>query len=131
MTPQEQHIKVTYQIREMRAAEPPRESPKADHVAHTQKWLALLDETERRNCQLRLVAEMFYYLANKGTVLLHNTKFRDTVIAKMKEIDEMLCNKPEDYAVRQFYNAAEALKYKIALILGQYHTFTLKGRPYY
>jgi hypothetical protein len=74
---------------------------------------------------------MFYYLAHVGTVLLHNTKFRDTVIAKMKEIDDMLCNKPEDYAVRQFYNAAETLKYKIALILGQYHTFTLKGRPYY
>jgi hypothetical protein len=74
---------------------------------------------------------MYYYLAEVGTVLLHNIKFRDTVIAKMKEIDDMLYNKPEDYEVRQFYNAAEALKYKIALILGQYHTFTLKGRPYY
>jgi hypothetical protein len=130
MTPQEQ-CKARYQIREMRDTEPPRESPKADHVKHTQKWLTIIGETEGRNCRLRLIAEMYYYLAEVGTVLLHNIKFRDTVIAKMKEIDDMLYNKPEDYEVRQFYNAAEALKYKIALILGQYHTFTLKGRPYY
>lgn len=132
MNPQEQHIKVTYQIRDMKDKAPMRDAPKSEHVAHTQKWLTIISETERMNCQLRLLAEMFYYLADSATILLHNDKFRDTVVAKMKEIDGELSQRFENYATRRFYNAAEHLKYVIeSSILRKYHAIQLKGRPYY
>jgi hypothetical protein len=132
MNPQQQHIKVTYQIRDMKNKAPLRDAPKSEHIAHIQKWIANINETERRNCRLRLIAEMFYYLADSATALLHNDKFRESVVAKMKEIDEELCHHGETYATRKFYNAAEHLKYIIeASILRKYHTIQLKGRPYY
>ena len=130
MTPQEQHIKVTYQIREMQMNQPFDDAPTEVHVDYVKKWLSLISETERRNCKLRLIAEMFMYLSYNGKNLLHKTKFRETVMAKMKAVDEKLCKEPEDYAVRRFYNAAIRLKYTIEIMLGQYRAVVLKGRPF-
>jgi hypothetical protein len=132
MNPQQQHIKVTYQIRDMKDEVPLRGAPKSEHVAHLQKWLTIINEAERRNCRLRLIAEMFHYLADSATVLLESTKFRDAVIAKMKEMDEEVVRLGETYAIRKFYDAAEHLKYVLeSSILRKYHVIQLKGRPYY
>ena len=126
LTPQQQHIKLSYQLREMKMAQPAHSAPRDNHLPYMKSFLNLMTDTPRKNCKLRVMKDMFYSLGGPSQCLLSHEKFRDTVIAKIKELDEELHTERENRYVRDFYFAAYYLIMTIQRITANKNIITFK-----
>lgn len=130
LTPQQQHIKITYALKEIENARPEPSAPRNEHAAHIKKYLNLCEQMKHKNCKIRVITQMFWDLASDCQSLLEIVKFRDVVVEKMLEIDNELYVTSTPYS-REFYWAAWDLKRKIEILRGKPHSILFKGYDYF
>lgn len=134
LTPQQQHIVTSYIIRDMAKIRPSYDAPKDAHVAYAKKWLDHMGSITWKNCKIRLINELFWYLNSVGRVLLsQNLKFRETVMAKIAELDETLYKMPDSIYKTDFYYIAAPLVLTIEMLsstLGKYKFYSQRVRAH-
>jgi hypothetical protein len=132
LTPQQEHIQVSYIIRDMVKIRPLYEAPKEVHAAYARKWLDHMAQMTWKNTKIRLINELFWYLNSVGRVLLsQNVKFRETVMAKIAELDESIYRMPDSRYKTDFYYTAAPLVMTIEMLsstLGKYKFYSQRVR---
>ena len=130
LTPQQDHIKTTYLLKEMYTMRPAEDAGVDRHREHTKKYLDICEKATYKNCKIRIITQLFYYLAGNGKKILEYERFRTVVVEKMLEIDDQLWNAGTRYS-NDFYGSAWYLKHTIENITGKPHTIKFKGYTYY
>jgi hypothetical protein len=132
LTPQQEHIETSYIIRDMGKIIPSRDAPKEVHAAYAKKWLNHMESITWKNCKIRLINELFWYLNSVGRILLsQNVKFRETVMAKIAELDESIYRMPDSRYKTDFYYTTAPLVMTIEMFsstLGKYKFYSQRVR---